>query len=176
MKSLFAPIIALLLLAACKKKIEELPPATQNGANTFGAMVNGQMWIPQRFGPFNADNILEARMLGNNFFITAQNFASSPNETEFDIRIIGLTGTGVYPLNSNTVHPASYLSYGYYVKRKLSPLNEWITSSTYTGSVSITRYDTTARIVSGTFAFTAGEINNSAAPLQVSDGRFDLRY
>ena len=172
-----APMLLIFLLSfACKKKIEELPPATQTGANSFGARVDGEMWIPQRFGVINASNLLEARLLGNNFFLTAQNFASAPNETEFDIVIVGLTSTGTYTLNSNTSHPNSNSSYAYYVKRKLSPLFEWITSTTYTGSVNITRFDTAARIVSGTFAFQAGETTNTASPINVTEGRFDVKY
>ncbi len=172
-----ATILLISLLSfACKKKIDELPPITQTGANSFGAKVDGQLWIPQRFGMINASNLLEARLLGDNFYITAQNFASSPNETEFDIAIIGLTTTGTYNLNSNTSHPNSNYSYAYYEKRKLSPLFQYITSSTYTGAVNISRFDTAARIVSGTFAFQAGETTSSAAPINVTEGRFDVRY
>lgn len=176
MKKAFFILLITLVSFSCKKKIEELPPATQTGANTFGARVDGQMWIPQRFGVINASNLLEARLLGNNFFLTAQNFASSPNESEFDIVIVGLTAPGTYTLNSNTSHPNSNFSYGYYVKRKLSPLFEYITSTTYSGTVNITRFDTTSRIVSGIFAFQAGETANTAAPINVTEGRFDVKY
>jgi hypothetical protein len=161
---------------SCKKDISDLPEATQTGANTFGARVNGEMWVPQGFGPFNASNLLEARLLGNNFYLKAQNFASSPNESEFDLAIGGITGTGTYLLNTNTNYPSQGVNYGYYVKRKMTPLNEWITSSANTGSITITRFDTTARVISGTFQFTGGEIYNSAAAVTVSDGRFDVKY
>jgi len=176
MKRTLATLALSFLIFSCKKDIKELPPATQTGANTFGAMVNGDMWVPQGFGSINASNILETRLLGNNLFITAQNFASSPNESEFDIRVIGLTSTGVYPLNSNVSHPSSSYSYAYYVKRRLTPLYEWITSSVNTGSVSVSRFDTAARIVSGTFSFSGGEITNAAPVLNVTEGRFDLKY
>ncbi|MBK8748949.1 MAG: hypothetical protein IPM04_14255 [Saprospiraceae bacterium] len=43
---------ALFLFVACKKEVEELPPATQTGANTFGAKVDGQFWVAKGFGPF----------------------------------------------------------------------------------------------------------------------------
>jgi hypothetical protein len=176
MKRSLAALALSLFLFSCKKDIKELPAPNETGTNTFGAKVNGEMWIPQKFGPINASNLLETRLLGNNLFITAQNFASSPNESEFDIRVIGVTGTGVYPLNSNVSHPSSSYSYAYYVKRRLTPLYEWITSSVNTGSVSISRFDTAARIVSGTFSFSGGEITNAAPVLNVTEGRFDLKY
>lgn len=176
MKILITAFIAVLFLGSCKKEVTELPPATQTGANTFGAMVDGKIWVPQGFGTIPSNNLLQARRLGNNFFITAQNFSSSPTETEFDIAVIGVTAPGTFLLNVNVPHPSSAGSYAYYVKRNFSPINEWITSATFTGSVTITKFDTTNRIASGTFQFTAGEMFNSAPALGVVDGRFDVKY
>ena len=176
MKILITAFISVLFLSSCKKEVTELPPATQTGANTFGAMVDGKIWVPQGFASIPSSNILEARLLGGNFFITAQNFSSSPNETEFDIVLVGVTGPGTYSLNVNVPHPSSAGSYAYYVKRNLSPINEWITSATFTGSVTLTKFDTVGRIVSGTFQFNAGEVFNSAPAVAVVDGRFDVKY
>lgn len=164
--------------SACKKTVteEDLPPATQTGANTFGAKVNGQPWIPQGFGGIGASNLLEARFVGNDLIINARNFASSPNETEFEIRVIGATTTGTYTLNTNVSHPSFASSYAYYVKRNISPLNEWLTSTAYTGVVTLTRVDASARIVSGTFSFNALNIYNTPEPLSATEGRFDIKY
>jgi hypothetical protein len=169
MKILITAFISVLFLGSCKKEVTELPPATQTGANTFGAMVDGKMWVPQRFGSIPSNNLLEARLLGNNLYIVAQNFSSSPTETEFDITVYGVTGPATYSLS-----PAAGI--GYYVKRNLSPINEWTTSATFTGSVTITKLDTVSRIVSGTFQFNAVEVFNSAPPISVVDGRFDIKY
>ena len=54
------------------------------------------------------------------------------------------------------------------------PVNDWITTPQYTGSVVVTRFDTVNHIISGTFAFSAASIDNSADPIQVTDGRFDV--
>lgn len=175
MKKILIGCLSLFLFIACKKKIEELPPATQTGANTFGARVEGNFWIPQGFGPFPANDILEARLAGpTEILINARNFASSPIETEFEILITGVTGPGTYLLNNDVVRPASS-SFGYYVKRNFTPHNEWLTSSAYTGSVTITRLDLANKIVSGTFQFNALNIYNAPQPLSVTDGRFDLK-
>lgn len=176
-KNLLAVLFFSMLLTSCKKEVtdEDMPAATQTGANTFGARVNGQVWIPQRFGTIPASNLLEARMIGNDLIINARNFANSPNETEFEIRVIGVTTTGTFSLNTNVTHPSFANSYAYYVKRNLTPSNEWVTSSGYTGSVTITRFDLSANIVSGTFQFNALNIYNSPEPLSVTDGRFDIK-
>jgi hypothetical protein len=137
--------------------------------------VNGQLWAPQGFGPVPANNLLEARMVGNDLLIVARNFASSPNETEFEIRLIGVNDIGVYTLNSTVTHPSLVSSYGYYVKRNLTPQNEWLTSTTSTGTVTLTKFDLTNKIVSGTFQFNALNIYNAPEPLAVTEGRFDIK-
>ena len=175
MKKLIIGCLSLCLLAACKKDVEELPPATQTGANTFGAKVDGKLWVPQGFGPLSANDILEARFSGpTEIIINARNFSSSPTETEFEIVVTGVTGPGTYLLNNNVSLPASS-SYGYYVKRKVTPENEWLTSASYSGSVTITKLDAANHIVAGTFQFTALNLYNTPQPISITEGRFDLK-
>ncbi len=174
MKRILIVLLPLMALISCKKNVDELPPASQTGANTFGAKVNGNLWAPQGFAGIPASNILEAHIFGNVVVIKAQNFASSPNETEFDMTIFDVTGPGVYPLNTNVTHPNGTSSYAYYVKRNFTPEDEWITSSSHTGTVTITKFDAVNKIVSGTFEFSAGSLYN-AGILAVTEGRFDLK-
>lgn len=176
MKKLLIIILPFFLFVACKKEIEDLPPATQTGAKTFGAKVNGNFWIPQGFGPFPADNLLEAIRLGPNFYIRARNFASSPNETEFEIFLKDVTGTGTYQLNTTMGGRSTAASYGFYLKRNISPISEWLTSSTHSGTVNISLLDTTNNIMSGTFQFDAADIFGTASPISVTEGRFDVKY
>ena len=177
MKKLLVICAALLVLAGCKKDIDELPEATQTGANTFGAKLDGALWVPQKFGIAPTAPLLEARYTGtNSIFINARNFSSSPTETEFEIYIRNIPGPGTYPLNQDTDHyPNESASYGYFIKRKLMPLNEWITTSGQTGSVTITRFDTVNHIISGTFEFRAASTDDTAAPISVTEGRFDVK-
>ena len=172
---LFLPLLCLLF--ACKKDIEELPPATQTGAHTFGARLDGQLWVPQKFGIAPTAPILEARYSADqSVFINARDFSSSPTETEFEIYLRNLTGTGTYLLNQATEkYPYHTASYALYTKRKFMPINDWITNSQYTGTVTITRFDTTQHIISGTFSFTAPSTDNTASPITVTDGRFDVK-
>jgi hypothetical protein len=172
-----AAFLALILfsLASCDKSIDELPPETQTGAHTFGAKINGEFWVPQGFGAFPANDILEARMIGNDVIINARNFSNSPDETEFEIRINDVTAPGVYQLNTTNAYPSGVASYAYYVERRITPENQWVTSSTSTGTVTITRVDTVNLIVSGTFQFNMLNINNAPEPISVTEGRFDVK-
>jgi Family of unknown function (DUF6252) len=175
MKKILIACFSIAMLASCKKEVSELAAPTQTGAKTFGAKVNGVLWAPQGFGPFPANDILEARMSGHDIVINARNFSSSPNETEFQLTIFNVFAPGVYLLNTDVSHPNGTSSYGYYVKRHFTPDNEWLTSSIYTGSVTITRIDDVNMIVSGTFEFDAGSIYHSPDVLHVTEGRFDVK-
>ena len=176
MKKLLAIISLSALLVSCKKEITELPPETQTGANTFGAKVDGNFFGPQGFGPLPANDILEARWIGNDFLIIARNFASSPNEREMEIFVREAKLGGTFQLNTNVTYPTRSASYAYFVKRSITPEFEWITSATHTGTVTLTRVDTVQRIVSGRFAFTGEEIFDAAGALNVTEGRFDVKY
>ena len=179
MKNIFLLLSFLLILCGCKKSIDALPEATQSGANTFGLKLNGEYWVPQSFAGINAP-ILKAQISGanhNDLILDAQNFALEPKESQFQLFIKNITGPGTYPLDQNTdIGAGASVSYAYYVKRKINPLNEWITSSQHTGSVTITRWDLQNGIASGTFEFTAGSMDNSADPISVTEGRFDVKF
>lgn len=163
-------------LFSCKKDIKELPGDTQTGANTFGAKINGNLWGPQGFGPIPANDILKATIGGNDVRIEVQNYALAPNETGMYIYLKDVLGPGTYQLNTDVTHPSATASYAFYVKRRLNPISEWITSSTSTGTVVITKIDRTANIIAGTFQFTGAPILNAAdPPLVVTEGRFDLK-
>ena len=171
-------IAGLLLLAfsACNKEVDELPPATETGSNTFGAKVNGENWVPARFGILPADDLLDARFNSpGSLLITAKNFSASPKETQFEIQIVGVDGPGTYSMNKNVVRPSAD-GFAYYVKRVLTPQDEWMTNPTYTGTVTLTKLDVHNRIVAGTFEFKAGSLMNSGSVLTVTDGRFDIKY
>ena len=175
MKNILIGFVALLIFTGCKKEVEELPPATATGANTFGLKLDGKFWVPQTFAGIDAP-ILKAQLLGNDLRITAMNFASEPIETDFQLYLKNATAPGVYPLNQTTdIYPNVSASYAYHVKRRINPLNEWITGPAHTGSVTLTKLDLANGTVSGTFEFTAGSMDNSASPITVTEGRFDVK-
>lgn len=121
--------------------------------------------------------IIEARFGGNNSVtINARNFGSSPTETEMEIHLKNITGPGTYQLNQNTaVYPNESASYAHFVRRRVRPMEEWITNSQLGGSVTITKFDPENKIISGIFEFQAANILGGSAPITVTDGRFDVR-
>ncbi|MES1215061.1 MAG: DUF6252 family protein [Bacteroidota bacterium] len=168
-------IAFILLFDSCKKEVTELPPVTQTGANTFGCKVDGKFWVPAGFGILPTAPTLEARFIGSDLRLNARNFSSSPTETEFEFFIKDVTKPNTYLLNTTVGYPSSVASYAYYVHRKFSPDNEWITSAQYTGSVTISKIDSVSRFISGTFEFQAINIYNSPQPMSITEGRFDVK-
>jgi hypothetical protein len=171
---LFAVLIT--AFASCKKEIKSLPEESQTGAGTFGAKVNDENWGPLKAGILPTVPILEGRFGGgNSVFINARNFSRTPLETEMEIYLLDVTGPGTYPLNQSTNKaPGQSASYAYFVRRNLHIEDEWITGPDATGQVVITRVDFPARVISGTFQFTA-KARLGSAPLTVTDGRFDVK-
>lgn len=176
MKNLIVLGAALLALSGCSKKVTDLPEATESGANTFGARVNGDLWAPQKKGIIPTAPILEASYAGaDSYVLHARNFSKSPTETEFEIYLENVTGPGTYQLNQNTeLRPNHTASYAYFVERTLTPTHQWITTSETPGTVVITKLDKTAHVISGTFSFRATDRTGGGAVLDVREGRFDM--
>ena len=168
--------IATLAFTSCKKEINSLPEPTQTGANTFGAVIDGENWGPLKAGVLPTLPILEARFSADSsVFINARNFSRTPTETEMEIYLKNLRGPGTYPLNQVTgAYPNHSASYAFFVRRKVTVEDDWITGANATGQVQVTKIDWEARIISGTFSFTANATYNSA-PITVTDGRFDVK-
>lgn len=164
----FWTIAVLLFFIACKKEVSELPPATQTGANTFGATVKGEMWMPKGVGIIGKPMLETHYDNGRTVIINARNFAATPKESEFEIIIKNVTTPGSYLLTDDSGSSA------YFVERKFMPTGEWKTNNQYRGKINVTLADTINRVISGTFEFEAASLYNEG-PLKVTEGRFDLK-
>lgn len=176
MRKLFL-YVALLLLSQCSKCKDndpapeaQLPPATQTGANTFGCLVNGEAWTPVGFNGYanyvvNYDpsyrngtlNIAAYRLSGN-----------GGNQQDVGVYSDSLRSVGVYPLTTRGKHGAVFLN-------RQTDCRYYSTDvATYCrGTLTITRLDLQAGIVSGTFAFTL--YKPGCDSIRVTQGRFDKK-
>lgn len=168
--------LAVVCLTSCQKQISSLPEQTQTGANTFGAKIDGSLWGPIGFGIVPTAPILEARFGGNNsIFINARNFGAEPTETEMELYLQNVQKPGMIYLNQNTsYYPSQSASYGYFIKRKVTPLDTWMTNSTLGGWVNISKLDIENKVISGTFEFQA-QGQNGSPNISVTEGRFDVK-
>ena len=176
---LLLPLCFLLLSNSCSKTKSEdkLPPETQTGANTFGCLVDGKVWIPTGGGVGSGINptsggFYETPNNKKNIYIRA----SSDNDG-ISVFLKEIFSIGTYSLNKataiqpNAIYPDSY---GAFIQKFSGTEKYFITNVQYTGSVTITYADTISNVVSGRFEFTAqnmqsGEIKN------ITEGRFDYK-
>jgi hypothetical protein len=144
-----------------KTELEKLPPATQEGKNTFGCLVDGKAWVTKT--SIDADAYYQEGLL----FITASVITSNSDQiitmSLFDLSL----SEKEYALAE---HPEIFGRL-----RDLKNNCEYLTSSSYTGKLIITHFDQINFIISGTFEFEAYS-NDCDKIVKITHGRFDLNY
>jgi len=181
MKNSLIIIFCLLLFNNCKKKeIDALPPATQNGANTFGCLINGNAWVstgkPSSLSGSGMKPIEGGYQyryndsLRNNVLL----WATRGDGTTVQLYINRVFKPGTYQLlfNSGT-YPSSVVPYSYGFFSDNTSL--YLTSTYHKGTVIITKADTLNDAVAGTFQF-EGYDNVTKKTISVTNGRFDFLY
>jgi hypothetical protein len=173
-------IITTFTFGNCKRNqnpnpVDELPPETQTGANTFGCLIDGKVFLPK--GNPLAGPVKKAQY---QFANGRQGFGISASRSDGEeSQSVGVGGdsiiinVGVYELSSR--NNAGKLS-GLYIVSKIGTLgNYYYTNEIQKGQINIKHFDTINQIVSGTFWFDA--LNSTTGKIvQVREGRFDMPY
>ena len=181
MKKLPALALAALLLPACEKDTvgpDGLVKATQEGKNTGDFLLNGTAYGPGRSDARPGVPVSAYRSSVNKKKITLFfNRLYNQDETGLNIVLSDITHTGLVTI-SDGVSPAvisGNKSYILYSISQPSPARYFLTGPTALGRVEITRYDTVARIISGTFEAHLREYNGPDT-LHITKGRFDCTF
>ena len=175
MKTYSLLLAALLGLSQCKKKsdpdpVDQLPPATQTGANTLGCLVNGQVWTPQGNDGYSNYSVSYDQNPYGVLDLTAYRYQQTPTNNYQYIVIFasGLRSPRSYDLRNsiNTRVSLNDRVTGCYLSSR-------DTLTYHKGTLTITRLDTQAGIISGTFAFTLYKAGCDS--VRVTEGRFDRK-
>lgn len=172
---LFAAIIMLFSFAQCKKDKEQdkLPPATQIGANTFGCLVNGKVYIPKGYSGTGTPNPRVIYDIGINGYpylqILAKQFDNINDQIgNFSLNIDSITGTGTYLIFTIK----KQIGFGSYIIPGCGILPD--DDQTFkTGKIFLLKYDLNNRIISGTFFMKIKPANCDT--LNITEGRFDFK-
>ncbi len=181
-------------LSSCNKDsvksdpIAQLPPETQTGANTFGCIINNQVFYP-RDGSGNLGGGTAAR--GLIFWgapddiswneIDCGNFKDGKPASRMIIHLQGLAtiGVGEYILQpTNFLKSIDGLQQNYiYVNVFDVATNTYKYYGSYenSGKINITRYDFAGRIISGNFSGKL-RVKNGTDEIDLINGRFDLKW
>jgi hypothetical protein len=142
-----------------KTELEKLPPATQEGKNTFGCLVDGKAWVTKT--SIDASAFYQEGVL----FI-----AASVTNKDFD-QTISLN------VHDNNLTTKEYLLSGspFALIEDLKANCEYRTSLLYTGKLVIDYFDQTKFIIAGTFEFEVYS-DDCDKIVKITHGRFDLNY
>ncbi len=170
MKKNFFPLLVLFAIISfqCKKSIQEdqLPPITTVGANTFGCLINGNVWLPGRPAMsiiLHSENKLVVAEDFENYSMNGiridANYFKSHASTGLGMDLDNIKDTGTYHIYN--IGFDDTIGYG-------PPKDSFAV-------VKILRCDTIQKIISGTFSF-IGTNTQFNKTLNITDGRFDLHY
>jgi hypothetical protein len=168
-------LYCLFCFAQCKKSNPDnngLPAATQEGKNTLGFLLNGQPWTPQgNNGTANLSIDFDAGINNGIFSLSAYKIINSLNRQRFGLGIKDslnfISVPKIYILGNSTLYGAAYSDDSCTFDYFDSTINR-------SGNLTITRFDKTNRIISGTFSTT---FNKTGCPeIKITDGRFDMKF
>ena len=175
-------------LKATPEPVPQLPAATQTGQNTAGCLVDGQVWLPLLIPSIISTSpkpiFVKYQVDGSGspmLSIELKRYdekRQADSQTEVDLLVLNVLDVGTFDLNQ-PINPATFFSsrppHAQYNVRSTTPSSNYLTGPAAVGQVVVTRLDKSARIVSGTFEFTALDPQSNRR-VEVRDGRFDLKY
>jgi len=170
--SIILLFIVVTLFATCKKKdppigtnaTTQLPPITTTGENTFGCLVNGEVWLPKGKGIFAG---LNSDYFSLGVTIQAKHFHTSGGSDYIAIGIYKDYLDATLPIELNMVESQGVIS-------KYSCSNQnLITDTIIGGKLNLIRSDTINEIFSGTFEFTV--VDSQCDTIKITNGRFDIK-
>jgi hypothetical protein len=160
-------ILLLFLCLSCEKE-DPLPAATGEGKNIFACYVDGSIW--KHYSEDFKANTLSADYIQSDKKLSIFAYRSG-NDTFEKMQIVIQN----FPLQTGTYDLDGGGSYAEFIRKEPSIIGEYSTSSENRGKVIITKVDEGKRIVTGSFSFTAGQVNGSEQ-VKIEDGRFDVIY
>jgi hypothetical protein len=171
-------LLALLLLAACTQP-DPLPEATQGGKQTFGCRVNGKPFVPDGGTGWNATKPIVV-------YYTGRRGVNGAVHEYYYIDAVAKDGQSMLIIVSDPLRTGPRILDKEYIPTTWpNVLNDaaayqglggtFFTGPPHTGRLVLTRSDSAARIMSGTFEFRA--VNpKTGEVVEVTDGRFDVRW
>ncbi len=175
---LFIILLLCSIATGCKKKkndhaADTLPPATMVGANTFGCLIDGKVFVPKK-KLFAMSVILQCNYEYINseyyFMLAARNQIENYN-VAINIDKLQITGDTVLSFSLPITGPM----YGRCGATQNNFTVPYSTTNDLPGQLTFSKFDLVHQIASGTFWFDA--IDSATGKIvEVRDGRFDVQF
>ena len=169
--------LSLLLLTQCSKcrrddpaPVDQLPPATQTGAGTFGCLLNGQAWTPRGNDGFSNYSVSydPTYHLGTLSVAAYRLSGNGADQQTIGFSSDSIRATGTYFFKKAGRHQAGVENRATICRYYSQDAGVYCK-----GYFAITRLDLSAGIISGTFAFTLHR--PGCDTVCVTNGRFDRK-
>jgi hypothetical protein len=173
------------ILISCSKHDDPgaslgLPEQTHNGANTFGALVNGQPFLPSGTylafpTSFVCAYITDSTNVNNNHFALDAGNQDDIYSTRRIVLVINaqwLQAGQSYKIDTYDNGDRNYAVYD--IIYNSAPTDDYRSNSNLDGRLTITTLDPINHIISGTFYFNA--VNPKGVQVSITEGRFDVVY
>lgn len=158
----------LIIESGCAKDDDlQLPAITQRGEDTFGCLVNGEVWLPKGMLLYTPKHYVALErwedvriwdIVANRK--TSSGFAFRIPEDSFEEGILNI------PVDKDN-------DIGIFFGFEENFPNEYFSwDPDFSGELNITRYDTINKIISGTFWFDL--MSEKRTKIEIREGRFDL--
>lgn len=153
-----------------KNPIDQLPPATQIGANTVGCLVDGKAILPKGYIP--SGNPVCDYINGKDFFI---GFSQSKGNEFLSVDVISYNKSLVVGETYQLKEYGADANFGEY-RTVYNDIEEtrFTTNATINGELKIAYHNIDKGILSGTFWFDA--ISKDGKIVKIREGRFDMHY
>ena len=154
---------------------DQLPPITQTGENTFGCLIDGEVFVPKGWKISIYGYDFPVTFWGshddNYNGITVRDFESN-DAKRMDINLYHLeqNGTGTFTVDQSNCLDIGYANPSINIRCRYN--GAWYCSTENSGTLSITRYDN--NIVSGTFSCTVINRDDPTDRIEITKGRFDF--
>jgi len=167
-------ILSVFCFAQCKKNKPDstgLPAATQEGKNTFGFLLNGQLWKPQGSnGTANLSIDYDAGISDGGMGISAYKIISANEREYFKIGIIDSLNSKTAPFSINLSNTGLY-RIGF-TNNQCSLFS--FDNTQVNGIITVTKLDRINRIISATFSATLNK--TGCTEIKITDGRLDMKF
>ena len=190
MRSIVLLLLSYTLFISCSNSDDglenaTLPDITTEGAGTFGARINGNVYIPRA----SQNGLVQLPAFEADYHFDAENgyqlriFTSNSNEGNITLTIdlftgnIPITEGMTYALSESPYNGVDTFPNATCILNKdfgnTFLLGDFLTNEDHTGEIEILRFDIANEIISGTFFFEAAD---DEQVIQVTEGRFDLLF
>ena len=183
MKSRYFLSIILLLFftlffTTCKKdptKNVKLPPATQEGKNTIGFTIDGEVWVPYAKCGFMGDPCRELHVSYSTLGGASQNGIGFSFTRMKNGKTSSLILSSPFATITSTGEKIDSIGITF-LSENMSGNNGYFTGPLTGSKFIITKFDSSSQVISGEFQFILLEQNGSGNQLVLKDGRFDFEF